>query len=102
MWEAGATLVGALFGNRRLTTAAGGAGRVLRQRSDVGRAKENVEALEQQIQDLDTQLQAELAALDATTDAAQRPLSALSLTPKKTNVSVQRVVLAWVPAGEGQ
>jgi hypothetical protein len=56
MWEAGATLVGALFGNRRLTTAASGAGRVLRQRSDVGRATENVEAIKQQIQDLDAQV----------------------------------------------
>lgn len=100
MWEAGATLVGALFGNRRLTTAASGAGRVLRQRSDVGRAAENVEAIKQQIQDLDAQLQAELEALAASSDAAQRPLASVSLTPKKTNVTVQRVVLAWVPAGE--
>jgi hypothetical protein len=98
MLEAGMSLVGALFGNRRLSTAASGATRVFKQRGDVGRATENVDALRQQLADLDAQLEAALSDVDSAADAAQKPLAAVSIAPKKTNVAVQRVALAWVPS----
>ncbi len=97
MWQAGVSLVGALLGNRRVVTAARGAGQVIQQRSDVTRAREDVEAARQRIEDLDAQLRADLEALGSAADASQRPLTAVALTPAKANVSVQRVVLAWVP-----
>ena len=49
----------------RATTAARGAGRVLKEREDVARAQETVAAVQQALTELDAQLQAELAELEA-------------------------------------
>ena len=69
----GATILGAVLGRKtvsagnigRATTAARGAGRVLKEREDVARAQETVAAVQQALADLDTELQSELAALEA-------------------------------------
>ena len=70
----------------------------MKESGDVGRAQETIQALQAQIQELDAKLQEELSALDASADASQRPLESVSIKPKKTNIVVQRVVLAWVAA----
>ena len=101
----GATVLGALFGRRAIsattigkaTTAARGAGRTMKQAGDVGRAEESASAVEQQIRDLDGELQAELAASAAATDPAAEKLEALTLRPKKSDVTVRRVSLVWLP-----
>src|SRR5262245_64250507 len=87
----GATVLGALFGRKAIsattigkaTTAARTAGRTMKQAGDVGRAKETVEAVQQQIQDLDGELQSELAASEAAADPATEKLETVSLRPKK-------------------
>jgi hypothetical protein len=102
------TGLGALFGRKvisatnigKATSAARSASRMMKESGDVARAKETVAALKQQFDDLEAQLQRETADLESMTDAASRPLEAVSVKPRKTNVSVQRVVLAWV-ASEG-
>ena len=101
----GATVLGALFGRKavssttigRATTAARTAGRTMKQAGDVGRANETVEAVQQQIQDLDAQLQDELAAAQAATDPATEKLETITLRPKKADVTVRRVALVWKP-----
>ncbi len=101
----GATVLGALFGRKaisattlgRATTAARTAGRTMKQAGDVGRAKETVEAVQQQIQDLDGELQSELAASKAAADPATEKLETVSLRPKKSDITVRRVALAWIP-----
>jgi hypothetical protein len=63
----GATLVGAMLGRKvvstgtigRATTAARGAGRVVKEQQDVGRAKETVEVLRQQLANLEAEFKAE-------------------------------------------
>jgi hypothetical protein len=101
----GATVLGAFLGRKavsastlgRATTAARGVGRTMREAEDVKRATENVDALRQQLADLDSQLQAETAALAGSLDPAQEPLEHVVLKPKKTQISVQLVALVWVP-----
>jgi hypothetical protein len=103
----GTSLLGALFGRRRLTAtnvgrvgaAARAAPRTMKEAKDVGLAEENVGALQQQRADLDAALAAELAALETQADASTRPLATVEVKPKKTLIAVQRVVLAWVPGG---
>jgi hypothetical protein len=103
----GATVLGALFGRKaisattlgRATTAARTAGRTMKQAGDVGRAKETAEAVQQQIQDLDAQLQSELAAEQAAADPATEKLETVSLRPKKSDITVRRVALVWIPVG---
>jgi hypothetical protein len=101
----GATVLGALFGRKaissstigRATTAARSAGRTAKQAGDVGRANETVEAVQQQVRDLDAQLQEELSAAQEATDPASEKLETLTLRPKKSDVTVRRVMLVWVP-----
>jgi hypothetical protein len=69
----------------------------MKQAGDVGRAKETVEAVQQQIQDLDGELQSELAASEAAADPATEKLETVSLRPKKSDITVRRVALVWIP-----
>jgi hypothetical protein len=101
----GATIVGVLLGRKtvgastlgRATTAARGVGRSMRQGKDVTRAAENVESLKAQLADLEGDLQADLAGLEAGTASPTRAFTPLEIRPKKTHVTPERVVLVWQP-----
>ena len=100
----GATLFGALFGRKaistgtlgRATTAARGMGRTMKEAGDVQRASESVEAVRRQINQLDDRLREETQAVVATFD---RPpvFEQVTLLPKRGQVSVQLVALGWDP-----
>jgi hypothetical protein len=102
----GATILGAFLGRKsinvgtigRATTAARGAGRVLKETQDVGRAKETVAAVDEAIAALDVQFKAEAGALGARTDPLTEPLETIALKPTRQNISVRLVALAWAPA----
>jgi hypothetical protein len=81
----------------RATTAARGIGRTVQQRQDVGRADESVEALQKQLADLEAQFNAETAALEAKIDPQTEALETVSIKPRRTDIVLQLVVLAWVP-----
>jgi len=101
----GATILGAFLGRKsitastigRATTAARGAGRVLKETQDVGRAKETVAAVDEAIAALDAQFKAEADALGASTDPLTERLETLALKPTRQNISVRLVALAWAP-----
>ena len=101
----GATILGAFLGRKsinvstigRATTAARGAGRVLKETQDVGRAKETVAAVDEAIAALDAQFKADAEALGASTDPLTEPLETIALKPTRQNVSVRLVALAWAP-----
>jgi hypothetical protein len=106
MISIGTTLIGAMLGRKavsastlgRATTAARGAGRVLKERQDIGRARETVEALQQQLAALEAAFKAESDQLvGATLGAAGEPLETVSVRPTRQNVAVKLVALAWVP-----
>jgi len=102
----GATVLGALFGRKKFssatigkaTTAARGVGRSMDQAGDVGRAKDTVESLKQQSVDLQAEFQAEVDALDTTVDPQSEVFELVTVRPKKADVAVKLVALAWVPA----
>jgi hypothetical protein len=98
----GATVLGAFLGGRRsavgrATTAARGLERSRKEAADVERAEASVEALQAKLQALDAEFQSELAAQDAGFDAEREPLERVAVRPKKTNIDVRSVSLAWVP-----
>ena len=101
----GATILGAFLGRKtinvstigRATTAARGAGRVLKETQDVGRAKETVAAVDEAIAALDAQFKAEADALGASTDPLTEPLETIALKPTRQNITVRLVALAWAP-----
>src|SRR5262249_19640972 len=99
----GATSRGAGLGRKtisisnigRATTAARGAGRVLKEHEDVARAQETVAAVQQALAALDAELQAEVTALEAR--AEPQRLETVPVRPKKTDVRVRLCALAWTP-----
>jgi hypothetical protein len=101
----GATILGVVLGRKavsagtvgRATTAARGASRTYQESQDVGRAEQNVQALRQQLADLDARMRADLEAAAAKFDAAAEELERVPLRPKKTDVKVRVLALAWAP-----
>src|SRR5262245_1922054 len=101
----GATLLGAFLGRKavsaatlgRATTAVRGVGRSMKESQDIARAGETVEAMQQQLADLEGQLQAETSALEVSTDPAAEKLELITLKPKKTNISIGLLTLVWAP-----
>jgi DNA helicase HerA-like ATPase len=101
----GATLLGAFMGRKtlsatnigRATTAMRGVSRSMKESQDVARAGETVEALQQQLNDLENQFRSETEALETRIDPMTEKLETIVLKPKKTNISVNLVALAWAP-----
>jgi len=101
----GATLLGAFLGRKavsaatlgRATTAVRGVGRSMKESQDIARAGETVEAMQQQLADLEAQLHTETSALEVSTDPAAEKLESITLKPKKTNISITLLTLAWAP-----
>jgi DNA helicase HerA-like ATPase len=99
----GAGVLGALFGRRSrglgaATTAARAAGRAARERSDVGRAEDQVRDAEEALAALERELEERLEALRARLREDALPLEEIRVAPRKGDLSLERVALAWEPA----
>jgi hypothetical protein len=100
----GSTILGALLGRKtisvtnigRATTAARGVGRTMKEQEDVKRAEGSVETLKAQLAELNSQLEAELAALE-TGPSPTRALTPVTVRPTPARIAVDRVLLVWVP-----
>jgi hypothetical protein len=101
----GATLLGAFMGRKTFSTGtltrASGAlrsyGRIAKEAGDVGRASENVEAVQQDLNNLNAQFEEEVRTAQSRIDTAGDQIEALSVAPKRTNITVSLVALVWVP-----
>ena len=100
----GGTVLGAFLGRKkglgslgRATTAARGVGRAVQQSGDVKRAEETVGALRSQLDALEVQFQEDANALSAAADPMTETLEKVTVKPKKTDISVQLLALAWAP-----
>lgn len=101
----GATVLGALFGRKtlsvgnigRATTAARGVGRVLKEQQDVSGASDSVEAIHAKRGEIEAELQSEIDRISEVNDPDKVPVQSASVKPRKSDVSVDGVVLAWVP-----
>ncbi|HSF39023.1 MAG TPA: ATP-binding protein [Thermoanaerobaculia bacterium] len=103
--SAGSAVLGMFFGRKRTMTAAGtavrGVGRTYQERQDVSRAEENIEALLKQQADLNAELEAAVDDLEERFDPEEVELEVLGLKPRKTDVEVRLVTLAWAPKRAG-
>jgi hypothetical protein len=101
----GSSLLGAFLGRKvvsrtTLSSAAQAAramSRTYKERQDVDRYGESVEAVQQQLDDLNTQFQDEVNALAARIDPATEQLETIAIKPKKTGISVRLLTLCWAP-----
>lgn len=101
----GATLLGAFTGRNllshstisRASTAIKGASRTASQQSDVNRAKDTVEGIQKQIDELNAQFEAEKDKLGMTSNPLTEVFEIIEIKPKKTDIAVQLVSLIWEP-----
>ncbi len=101
----GATVLGAFLGRKKVsvgnvgkaTTAARGVGRSSQQYGDVTRAEETVESIQAQQAELDAQFQAEVNAMEIAFDPSTEPLETTAVRPKKSNITIEGIVLTWTP-----
>jgi len=100
----GATVLGAFLGRRaigsgslgRAATAARGAGRVAREMGDVARAEENLSVLKTQLADLESEFEGEVQAVSAL-EASREELEPIRIRPRKADIEIETVGLAWAP-----
>jgi hypothetical protein len=99
----GAGLLGAFLGRKAVSatnlnrvgqTVRAGA-RAMKERSDIARAGENVASIDQQIQELTAQFEADVATLDIKVDPSTEVFETVSVRPKKTGITVRLVALGW-------
>ncbi|HKO95795.1 MAG TPA: DUF87 domain-containing protein [Pyrinomonadaceae bacterium] len=101
----GATLLSSFLGRKavsvgtlgRATTAVRGVGRSMKESEDVGRAQETVAAVGQQLANLNEEFKTETDAINQSLDAQAEPLETVALKPKKADISVSHLSLAWAP-----
>ena len=102
----GAAILGAFLGRKkvsvstlgRATTAARGAGRIAKEQSDVGRAQENLQELVRQRDELLRVMEEEIENVRAAADPQSEALETVVVAPKKRDITVSLVALAWVPS----
>jgi hypothetical protein len=108
MLSVGASLLGAIFGGgRRRTPSAtqinraastlGRAGRAWSEREDIDAAEETVEQVQQRRAELELELEREVAEVTARFAPEAMTLETREIRPRKSDISVERLSLAWTP-----
>ncbi|MBM3462220.1 MAG: ATP-binding protein [Armatimonadetes bacterium] len=100
--QIGGSLLGSFMGRRTSMVSAGvsaarGVGRSATQASDVRRAEQNLQVASARRDDLQFQFQADLAAVEARVDPSTEVFETTAVKPKKANISVRLLALAWAP-----
>ncbi|HEU0226018.1 MAG TPA: DUF87 domain-containing protein [Steroidobacteraceae bacterium] len=98
----GTSVLGAIFGGRstaatRAGSAARHAGRVFSERGDIQRAGESLEALAAERDELVKRIEQEVSDLAASLDASQVALERLRIAPRKSDIAIGRIAIAWEP-----
>ena len=101
----GSSIFGALFGRKtfssknveRASSTARRAGRVAKEKQDVTRARENLDSLLRQRGELEQQIQQDVERIDSALQAVHTHLERLQLPPKKTDITLAPLAVAWLP-----
>jgi len=98
----GSTILGALLGKRSVTgskaaTAARQVGRAATRKDDVERAERTIEELNSQLADIEIELSERLDRLREEWAVDQLKIEQISLAPRKSEIGVELVALAWEP-----
>jgi hypothetical protein len=116
-WDAtiavGTSVLGAILGRKsisktnvgRASTAAKAATRAAQQRDEASQAAAAVDSLRKEHDDLFAEFQEKIETMATALRPESLALEALPIRPKKADITVEKVVLAWMPyqvAGEGR
>lgn len=98
--DVGASILGALFGGRKITTSRiGSAGRQVsrsyQQHTDIDRAEDNLDDARKDLEAMERELDQELAEIDNQLSAAALVIDTTELKPYKKDISITRYALVW-------
>lgn len=101
----GSSILAAVLGRKtisvttvtRASTSARSAGRVMTERADVARAEDDLANLQDELKELDEKLSVEMDEVKSDYPVDNIELESIPLRPKKADLSVAKVVLAWTP-----
>jgi hypothetical protein len=104
----GSAVLGALLGRKKLSSTTIGkaatsmrsASRATRQQADVAHAEEGLSSLEAKRRELEEEIEAELEQIRLDSAPERITLERLEIPARKTDTSIEEVVLAWVPQEE--
>ena len=103
MISVGATVLGAIFGRRRssgigrATTAARGASRTAKERSDIGRAEDELQAQHEMLADMEMEFNDEKERIRELTQVDELEVNELLVKPRKSDITILAFGLTWVP-----
>lgn len=103
----GATILGAFLGRKkisatnigRVSTTARDYGRLSKQSDDVRRAADTLESYRQQLDELEHEMAEETQRIQEQFDPQTVLLDTVELKPRKSDIDIRWVALAWVPSG---
>jgi hypothetical protein len=98
-------VLGAILGRKtisktsvgRAASAAKAASRAAQERGDASKAASDVYALRRDHDELFTEFQEKIESMDSALRPEALTLEPLQIRPKKTDITVEKVVLAWMP-----
>ncbi|HEY1906018.1 MAG TPA: hypothetical protein VGG91_08255 [Myxococcaceae bacterium] len=101
----GTTLLGAFLGRKTLSvtnlnrarTALRSGSRTVKERQDVGSAEQQLEAAKKQLADAEADFQEETSKLQASATPEALTVAEFTIPPRKSDIAVGNLVLAWVP-----
>ena len=101
----GASVLGALLGRKtmsstnvgRAASAARGVGRMSKESDDIRRARAKLESTREQLDELETEIAAETDKIRLRLDPLNETVETIPLKPRKTDIDVRLVALAWLP-----
>ena len=101
MVSVGTAVLGAFFGRRRsgasrLGTAVKNAGRIGKETDDVRRAQDTVEAVSEQLAEMEAELQREVDRMANAFDPLTEELEEVLVKPRSSDIHIHTVALAWV------
>ncbi len=105
MLSVGTTLMGALLGRktlsvtnaRRAQSSMRSFGRSSKQKSDIGRAQENLEELHIKYEDLEAEFNEAVERLEEKLSVENLEFEELTLAPRKSDLSVEQFAVVWLP-----
>ena len=101
----GATILGAFMGRKvgsyrnvsRATTTMRGAGRAMREKEDIARAEEDLDAQRTRLRELEDEFKQAIETMEAKFDAGVLDLEEIIVPPRKTDITIQPIGLCWTP-----
>ena len=101
----GSSILGAVFGRKmasrtnvnRAASSMKSVGRIVGQKGDVNRAKETVEALNEDMELLEEEFEIETEKLELNASPENLELDEVEIKPRKSDLSIDKIVLVWTP-----